>query len=408
MKDQYDLIVVGAGPAGSIAATTAAKKGLSVLMLEKRQEIGEPVRCAEGVGKKRLRQHIEPDEKWLCGEVSSAKIISPNGTTLTMAEEDAGSEVGYVLDRKIFDRTLVELSGEAGVDIMVKARVTGLIIEGETVCGVEMMHLGKTYSIRSKLVIGADGVESKVGRWAGIDTSLKPSHIETCAQFLVSGVDIDQSSCRFYMGNKVAPGGYVWLFPKGDNMANVGIGILGSRAGEKKPIEYLTEFVEANYPNGSIIEHVAGAVPASGPIEKTIGNGLMLVGDAARQSDPFTGGGISNAMDAGLYAGEVAAEAIAQNDVSEKVLQEYEKRWRGSFGNEIANNLIVKETFFSLSDEDLDSLAGSIKDVDFKEMDLIDFIAALFKANKKLLWNLRPLFTQKLKQKFSGLTKFKR
>ncbi|MCD4800253.1 MAG: NAD(P)/FAD-dependent oxidoreductase, partial [Methanococcoides sp.] len=108
------------------------------------------------------------------------------------------------------------------------------------------------------------------------------------------------------------------------------------------------------------------------------------------------------------YAGEVAAEAIAQNDVSEKMLQEYERRWRGSFGNEIANNLIVKETFFSLSDEDLDSLAGSIKDVDFKEMDLIDFITALFKANKKLLWNLRPLFTQKLKQKFSGLTKFKR
>ncbi|WP_440952082.1 NAD(P)/FAD-dependent oxidoreductase [Methanococcoides sp. FTZ1] len=408
MKERYDVIVVGAGPAGSIAATTAARKGLSVLLVEKRQEIGAPVRCAEGVSKLRLQQHIEPDERWICSEVKGAHIIAPNGITITMSEENAGSEVGYVLDRKVFDRALAEQSAEAGAEVLVKARVTGLIIEKETVCGVHLMYRGEMHEIRSDIVIGADGVESKVGRWAGINTFLKPSHIETCAQFLVSGVGIDQEYCYFYIGNEVAPAGYVWLFPKGGDLANVGIGILGNRSGGRRSIDLLTDFMEKNIPEGRIIERVAGAVPASGPVEKTIASGLMLVGDAARQSDPFTGGGISNAMDAGMMAGEVAAKAIASGDVSEKMLQEYETRWRESIGKDIGNSLIVKDTFFNMADEDLNCLAESVKDVSFDKMDFIVLVAALFKKNKKLLWSLRPLFTQKLKQKFSARGMFRK
>lgn len=402
MKDQYDVIVVGAGPAGSIAATTAARNGLSVLLVEKRQEIGAPIRCAEGVSKKRLQQHIEPDEKWICSELKGAHIISPNGITIAMSEENAGSEVGYVLDRKIFDRALTEQSAEAGADVLVKARVTGLVTENETVCGVHLMYHGEIHTIRSSIVIGADGVESKVGRWAGIDTSLKPSQVETCAQFLVSGSGINQDFCYFYIGNEVAPAGYIWLFPKGGDLANVGIGMLGNRSGSKRPIDLLADFVEKNIPEGRIIERVAGAVPASGPIERTIANGLMLAGDAARQSDPFTGAGISNAMDAGMMAGEVAAKAVAAGDVSENMLQEYELLWRETIGKDIGDSLMVKDTFFNLPDEDLNNLAESVKDVDFDKMDFIVLVSALFKSNKKLLWNLRPLFAQKLKQKFSA------
>lgn len=408
MKDRYDVIVVGAGPAGSIAATTAARKGLSVLLVEKRQEIGAPVRCAEGVSKIRLQHHIEPDEKWICSEVKGAHILAPNGTTITMSEENAGSEVGYVLDRKIFDRALAEQSAEAGAEVLVKARVTGLIIEDDIVCGVYLMYHGEMHTIHSSIVIGADGVESKVGRWAGIDTCLKPSHIETCAQFLVSGAGIDQNFCYFYIGNEVAPAGYIWLFPKGGELANVGIGILGNRSGSRRSIDLLTDFMEKNVPEGRIIERVAGAVPASGPIEKTIANGLMLAGDAARQSDPFTGGGISNAMDAGMMAAEVAAKAISAGDVSEKMLQEYESVWRSCIGKDIRNSLIVKDTFFNLSDEDLNCLAESVRDVDFDKMDFIVLVSALFKSNRKLLWNLRPLFAQKLKQKFSAKAMFRK
>lgn len=392
MKDRYDIVVVGAGPAGSIAARNAAKKGLDVLLIEKRQEIGDPVRCAEGVGKLHLRQHVEPDPRWICADVKGSRIFSPDGTKVEMAEEVSGGEVGYVLERKLFDRALVNEAASAGADVMVKTRATGLIIENDFVCGVNIMHLGEEYTIRSKIVIGADGVESKVGRWAGIDTSLKLSDIETCVQFLVAGIEVDQDYCEFYLGNEVAPAGYIWIFPKGENQANVGIGILGSKSGENRAEVLLTNFVNKHLPDGKIIEMVVGGVPVCGTIERTIANGLILVGDAARQSDPITGGGIINAMDAAKIAADVAVKAIEAGDVSMNMLQEYEKSWRKSIGHEIDNGLIVKETFVNFSDKDLNSLAYSLKDVNFTSMSLLDLLFALFKANKKLLWDLRILF----------------
>jgi digeranylgeranylglycerophospholipid reductase len=314
-----------------------------------------------------------------------------------MSEEISGGEVGYVLERKVFDRVLAYESAKAGAEVMVKTRATGLIFENGYVCGIKAMHLGQEYYIRSKIVIGADGMESKVGRWAGIDTSLKPSDMETCVQYLMSGVNIDQEYCQFYVGKEIAPCGYIWIFPKGGNMANVGIGILGSESGQKRAVDYLNNFVKNNLPNASIIEIDYGGVPVRGSIERTIANGFMLVGDAARQSDPLTGGGIINAMDAGEIAGEVAYNAISSGDVSVKKLQEYEDRWRETIGKAIDNSLIVKDTFVKITDEELNSLAHSLKGVNFNKMSLIDLLYALFKANKKLLWDLRVLFKNVVK-----------
>ncbi|AAM04898.1 TPA: NAD(P)/FAD-dependent oxidoreductase [Methanosarcina acetivorans] len=407
MKDIYDVLVIGAGPAGSIAAKTAAEKGLDVLLIEKRQEIGDPVRCAEGVNKEYLKKHVEIDNSWICADLKGSRIYSPNGTKVEMAEEISGGEVGYVLERKIFDRALAEHAAKAGAEVRVKTRATGLIIEDDFVKGARLMNLGKEYEVRAKIVIGADGVESKVGRWAGIDTSLKPIDIETCAQYLIAGADIDPEYCEFYIGNEIAPGGYVWIFPKGEGKANVGVGILGNRTGKFKPrpVDYLNNFVEKKFPNAKIVEMVFGGVPVSGSIEKTSVNGLMLVGDAARQSDPITGGGILNAMDAGKIAGEAAYEAISSGDVSlEKLEEVYEKRWRETTGHDIDMSLIVKNCFINLKDEDLDSLADSLKEVKFESMRLFDLLQALFKANKKLLWDLRVLFKDAAKEVMKNRT----
>ncbi|HXY88752.1 MAG TPA: NAD(P)/FAD-dependent oxidoreductase, partial [Candidatus Acidoferrales bacterium] len=169
MKDEYDVVVVGAGPGGSIAARTAAEE-CDVLLLEKRQEIGSPVRCAEGVKKTGLQKFIQPDEKWIAGEANRARIYSPDGTMVELSEELVGSEVGYVLERKLFDRELAKSAARAGAHVMVRTRATGLIVEDDVVQGVKINQLGENFDIRAKVVIGADGVESKVGRWAGINT----------------------------------------------------------------------------------------------------------------------------------------------------------------------------------------------------------------------------------------------
>src|SRR5512145_246568 len=135
MKNSYDVLVIGAGPAGSIAAKTAAEKGLDVLLIEKRQEIGDPVRCAEGVNKEYLKKHVEIDKQWICADLKGSRIFSPDGTKVEMAEEISGGEVGYVLERKVFDRALAEEAAKAGAEVRVKTRATGLILENDFVKG---------------------------------------------------------------------------------------------------------------------------------------------------------------------------------------------------------------------------------------------------------------------------------
>ncbi|MCL7414622.1 MAG: NAD(P)/FAD-dependent oxidoreductase [ANME-2 cluster archaeon] len=392
MKDRYDVIVVGAGPGGSMTAKTAALEGLDVLLIEKRQQIGDPVRCAEGVNKEYLKEYIEPDPAWISAEVKGSKIYSPDGTMIEMSEELSGAEVGYVLERKVFDRALAREAALAGAEVMVKTRATGLLIEDGFVKGIKAEHMGKKYDIRAKIVVGADGVESKVGRWAGIDTTLKPSDMCTCAQYLMTDIDIDPDFCEFFLGNEIAPIGYIWVFPKGNNMANVGIGITGNASGKVRAIELLDDFVQEHYPGGKAIELVVGGVPVCGTIERTVANGLMLVGDAARQSDPVTGGGIFNSMWAGDMAGKVAASAIRRSDVSAESLEEYEKKWRAELGRDINMSLVVKQRFTRLSDHELNTLAHSLEGIDLGSATLIGLLWALFKANKKLLWDLRSIF----------------
>jgi digeranylgeranylglycerophospholipid reductase len=158
----------------------------------------------------------------------------------------SAAEVGYVLERKIFDRVLAQNAAREGAEVMVKMMATGLIRRNGYVSGVKARCTGDEYEIDAEIVIGADGVESKVGRWAGIDTSRKLHDIETCIQFLMTNIHVDQDYCEFFLGNEVAPGGYAWIFPKGDGTANVGLGIAGDRG--KRPMDYLKKIPYVGFP----------------------------------------------------------------------------------------------------------------------------------------------------------------
>ncbi len=391
MSLKCDVVVVGAGPGGSMAAKTAATAGLKVVMLETRQEIGDPVRCAEGVGKRVLCQMVKPEPDWIAAEVKGARIYAPNGSSIVMSEDQGGSEVGYVLERKVFDRGLAMEAARAGAKVMVKTRALGLLKENGVPCGVSALRIGEPLKIEAPLIIGADGVESKVGRWAGIDTTLNLKDIETCAQFLVSDPSIDDQYTEFFLGNTIAPAGYAWAFPKGEKLANVGLGILGSRSKPGDATKLLCSFMKSHFPSGKVVEMVVGGDPCSGPIESTTADGVMLVGDAARQTDPLTGGGILTAMQAGIIAGEVAAKALAAGDPSKEGLKEYEDRWRADIGRHLARSYEFKEFFVKLTDKDLNDLIGSLTKEDISKMDLRGMLRVLFRLNPKLLWELRHL-----------------
>jgi digeranylgeranylglycerophospholipid reductase len=393
MKSAYDLLVIGGGPGGAMAARRGAELGLSVCMVEKRPAIGTPIRCAEGIGKELLHEFIPPDEHWISAEIDRAKIVVPDGTELVLESQMAGNEVGYILDRKIFDRELVWLAAEAGSDVRVKTRAIAPVWENGMVKGACLESCGRAQEVRAEAVIAADGVESKFSRWCGIDTTIPMRELATCAQYLLTDVDIDPHATVFYLGNEIAPEGYVWVFPKGERTANVGIGVTPRKCGPgRRPKDYLDSFVAARFPRGKPIEYIVGGVPICQPLPSTVSGGLLIVGDAARVSDPLTGGGIYNALYTGKLAAEVAADCISAGDCSASALQRYDDTWRSSrMGRSIARNYKIKEFFITLSDKKLNALVQSISKINLKEFSTLSLIKELIARNPRLLIELKAL-----------------
>jgi len=163
-----------------------------------------------------------------------------------------------------------------------------------------------------------------------------------------------------YVGKQHAPGGYLWIFPKGDKHANVGIGISGKYSKEKSAKSYLDDFMDQNFPEASIEEGVCGGVPCPQPHDKPYGNGIMLSGDAAHHINPVTGGGIAAGMKSGKFSGQVAVQAISNNDVSEKYLKKYMDLVMKDFGKRHKSLYNIKNTINKLSDDDLNEIASKV------------------------------------------------
>jgi digeranylgeranylglycerophospholipid reductase len=394
MSIKTDILVIGAGPAGSSAAKHAALNGAKVLMIDKKSEIGSPKRCAEGVSKEGLKAlGIEPHCRWIAKELTGVKFISPNGTSVWLNEERVKlPEAGYILERKIFDKHMAMKAARAGVEIKVKTIATGLkrIDEGIIVTA-ECMD--QSFEINAKIVIAADGPESRVGRWAGLKTTLKPKNMESCAQFEMAGVEMeDSNSIEFYFGS-VAPGGYAWIFPKGDDIANVGLGIITTET-DKTAYQHLLDFVNncSCTQNAQPIELNIGGDPVGGMLKKLVTDNLVIVGDAASQVSPLTGGGIINAMKAGVFAGEVAAAAIKEGNYSQKRLQEYQDKCEEEMVKTFKKELKVKNYLLSLSDEELDSIAEAFKNTEFEKINTKEIIKVLIKVSPKALLKLGKIF----------------
>ena len=386
MRNYYDIIVVGAGPAGSMAARFAAEQGVSVLMLEKDRDVGYPVRCGEAVNKRGVEEFIASNDKWIAAKINKFSLNSPDGTEAVVEFQ----ETGYILERRIFDYELAKTASNAGAEILTRAYVNGLLFEDGKTAGVKYEFNGEQKEVRAKIVIAADGVESRVGRWAGLETHCDFRDMECCVQITATNVNVNSDTCYFYFGKDFAPNGYFWIFPKGENIANIGLGVSGLIGKKKSASSFLDTFMGNKYPNASVLTKIAGGVPCSPTLQKISAPGIMLVGDAAHQVNPLSGGGITSGMIGGSIAGRIAGEAIKMNKLEH--IFTYDKTWHDRIGkkHEIYNN--IKNGIYNFTDEKFNNIAHAFNKVPNEKRTLGKLFTTALINNPSLLIDVAKVF----------------
>jgi len=370
-----------------MAAKFAALKGARTLLIEKRQEIGSPVRCAEGIAAGWMEEcDVLPDPGWIACRPEGARIFAPDGACAVVSSGHAGDEVGLVVERTLFDKALAQHAAEAGAKILLKTYASGVIMADGRVCGISGKSMGEEIEVHAKVTIAADGFESQMGRWAGLDTGLDSCDILSTFQYRLCNIECNTAYCDFYLGS-CAPGGYIWVFPKGPGSANVGIGVAAPQLKDPGQVKDTLDRWIASKPElagGQALDMIAGAVSTGKPPSSMVSSGFMLVGDSARLINPLTGGGIVNACISGKLAGETAADSVGSGDSGKEFLEKYERAWRNRMQKSHLRNWKARQKYIKLDDNTFNKIVRTLAEAK-PHANSLSLLFALAKKHPKLV-----------------------
>ena len=241
--------------------------------------------------------------------------------------------------------------------------------------------------IKAKVLVGADGVDSIVGRWFGLSKQLNLADIDSCAQYLLYDDNIVDGECSFIFDNTFAPGGYIWIFPKGNKTANVGLGVNPKRA-EKSAKEYLDEYIEVNFPKANSLRFTCGGIPVRQTNQTLVKNRVMLVGDSAYQANAISGGGIDTAISAGFLCGSSIASAFSTKGINDKKLLTYEQKWHSQNKHKEKIEQIIQTKISHSTNDKLDKYFDIIRDVSLEELNVLNIFKFLIMKRPALFAKL--------------------
>lgn len=358
----YDVIIIGAGPAGTCCAKKLSENGYSVMIYDRRTSVGEPKRCGEGISEGIEHLIGKIPERCIAQRIKGVRIYAPNEKYLEAVVEQAG----YVLERKVFDKWLAEEAVRAGSKIQTNTHISDFIKQGDRFVGVKGEFFGEPFEERAKIIICATGSKS-VLRKKALDIHSPLNCIDSCLQYEMSGIDFDKNFVHVYIGNEIAPRGYCWVFPKGHDRANVGVGVI---SGNKTAKEYLNSFIDSKeeLKKGSIIEVNAGCVPTGHLPKNAVADGLIICGEAANHVNPIHGGGIKEAIISGQIAADVTDEALKNDDTSIKILSKFNEIWWKKRGNHLSRVEKLRDVVQKFSDQDFNELIVDLKPSDIVEL----------------------------------------
>jgi digeranylgeranylglycerophospholipid reductase len=370
IRRQFDIAVIGGGPAGILAATYAAKGGRTVCLIDRKKSPGFPVRCGEAVGLKGVTSSVNLKPEWIKSTIKYMRIVSPGGISVVVPN----SYEGHVVDREKMEKDMTDAAMKAGAEFFLGLSIVSVapVLTGGYKC------VGGGMEFLAQCVILAEGVESRLGRGLGWTTHLPLGDVHSCAFARVAHKEVEPSACVFYLGSSNAPGGYVWVFHRGKDTANVGLGVLGSRCRAGLPRELLLKFINEKFPGATISDLHCGGVPMGKWKKPLVKGGVMLAGDAARMMNCVSGAGIAYAFFSGKAAGTAAAESFVNGTCRYKALKKYEKAWASFYGKQQLRSFSLKEIMVGFSDRFLDDIARSIAKNPGKKVDVLSLFKKAF------------------------------
>ncbi len=423
--EKFESIVVGAGTAGCIAAKTLASAGLNVCLVDRKHEqsIGEKV-CGDAIG----RHHFDniglmyPKGEELERPNSGINIYSPDQQTVFHIRDERMS--GFMVNRYFFGQRLLKEARDAGAVLLDSIHILEAIFEKGFIKGVSGKNVktGSKIELRSEVTIDASGVSavlrSKLPPQIGIEPEISKEDYVVCYREIreleeeISEPDI----CRIYLNLESAPGGYYWIFPEGGTKVNVGLGVAAIRGlpNPKKQL-YGNVLMSPSFKSSTILHGGGGIVPTRRPIDSLVGNGIIVIGDAACQVNPIHGGGIGPSMMGGKIAGEVTIEALTEGSPSRNRLWPINIQYIRSYGAKQASLDVFRIFLQCLSNEELNygmkyglikeedvlkaSLGGDIK------LSVTDTTRRIFKGLGKLQFLKRLHTMARISKKIKRLYK---
>lgn len=361
---EFDVVIIGGGPVGGFVAKKIATEGFNVAVFEEHSQIGTPLKCA-GLVTPRVFELLDFSKKTAVqNEIRGAHIHSPSGHTLTIGGDKIHA---LVIDRQIFDREIINQSLEQKAQIFLKNKA----ISAKKHLGHIELKTSQKNNVKCKLLIGADGPNSKTREWFKLS---RPAEFLNGIGAEVKNTNLDPNFVEIFTGKNIAPGFFAWMIPTKRDGSEARIGLCTSSSSLHSPKHYFTNFFK-NQPccsyleNAEITKKIAGIIPL-GVLKKTYAPNLLLVGDAAAQVKPTSGGGIYTGILCAKHCASTAIEALNKNNFTISILKKYHKQWYTDVGRELNLGMKLRLIFRNLNDQQLDNYIKK-----FQNQTIIDIIS---------------------------------